>query len=312
MTVAVLSYNGRALLDVVLPSLAAQSMRGFETVVVDNGSSDDTVAWLAKHWPGVTVVALPENVGVTAALNVCLTAGSGELVVLLNNDIELDPDFLGQLVACMQAHPEAGSAAAKLLDFADRSILDGAGDIYDWSGEGTRRGKGAQDAGQYDEQREVFGACGAAAMYRRSAVREVGLFDEQLFAMYEDLDWAFRAQLLGYSCRYVPGAVGYHMGSVTIGKGLSDFTLYHTWRNGIWITVRNYPPSALLRHGHRFLNAQAHTLVWAAQTKRLGIFLRAWRDALAGMPAVIRKRRRIQRTRSVGLDRLERVIGVDD
>jgi GT2 family glycosyltransferase len=311
VTAAVLNYNGRALLEVLLPSLAAQRYGDFAAVVVDNGSSDDTVSWLGENWPQVEIVQLPENVGVTAALNVCLRAGGGEFIVLLNNDIELDPGFLGELVSAMDAHPEAAAAAGKLLDFHDRTVLDGAGDVYTWSGEGTRRGKGERDSGQCDQSSAVFGACGGAAIYRRSAFRAVGPFDEQLFALCEDVDWSFRAQLLGYGCRYVPTAVAYHMGSATIGQGLSDFMLYHSWRNGIWVVLKNYPLSALVRYGHRFLLSQAHNLVWAMQTRRVGIFIRAWRDALRGMPAVLRKRRDVQRSRTVGLDELERVIGVD-
>jgi GT2 family glycosyltransferase len=311
VTATVLTYNGRALLEVVLPSLAAQRFRDFKTVVVDNGSTDDTLQWLREHWPEVEVVAVSENIGVTAALNVCLRAGDGEFVALLNNDVELDRGCLEQLVAGLDAHPEAGSAAAKLIDFYDRGVIDGAGDIYGWSGEATRRGKGARDVGQFDDPGPIFGACGGAALYRRSALRVVREFDEQLFALCEDVDWSFRAQLLGYSCRYVPTAVAYHMGSATIGQGLTDFMLYHSWRNGIWVAVKNYPLSAQVRHGHRLLLSQAHTLVWAIQTHRVGIFMRAWRDALRGMPAILRKRRDIQRSRRVGLRELERVIGVD-
>jgi len=311
LTVAIATYNGRALLEVVLPSLAAQRYRDFQTVVVDDGSTDDTVEWLRQNWPAIEVIALPENGGVTAALNVCLWSGEGELVALLNNDIELHPDYLGELVSVLDAHPEAGAAAAKLLDFHDRAVLDGAGDAYSWSGEGTRRGNGERDAGQYEDPRPIFGACGGAALYRRSALDDVGVFDAQLYAMCEDVDWAFRAQLLGYGCRYVPTAIAYHVGSATIGQGLSDFTLYHTWRNGIWVVLKNYPLSALVRHGHRFLLSQAHNLVWALQTGRVRVFLRAWRDALRGMPALLRKRRQVQRSRTVGLKELERVIGVD-
>jgi GT2 family glycosyltransferase len=309
VTAAVLTFNGRALLEVVLPSLAAQRFRDFETVVVDNGSSDDTVPWLREHWPLVQVVSLPQNIGVTAALNVCLASGSGELVALLNNDIELDPGCLGELVGAMDAHPEAGVAAAKLIDFYDRGVIDGAGDVYNWTGESSRRGHGVRDLGEYEDPRPVFGACGGAALYRRSALDAVGVLDEQLFAFYEDVDWSFRSQLLGYSCRYVPTAVAYHMGSATIGRGHSDFVLYHNWRNQIWVACKNYPRSALLRHGHTFLNSQAHTFAWAIQSGRARLFIRAWRDALRGMPTILRKRCQVQRTRTVGLRELERVIG---
>src|SRR5882757_1610613 len=128
LTVAVLSYDGRRLLEVILPSLARQRFRDFEVVVVDNGSRDGTVVWLSESWPDVQLVSLPDNVGVTAALNVCARAGHGELVGLFNNDVEVDPDCLGELVAALVEHPEASWAGGKLMDFEDCSVIDGAGD----------------------------------------------------------------------------------------------------------------------------------------------------------------------------------------
>lgn len=305
ITAAILNYDGRHLLEVILPSLARQTQQAWEIVVVDNGSRDDSVEWLRAKWPSVDVISLPENVGVTVALNVCLQAGRGEYVALLNNDMELDPACLGELARALAEHTDAGVAAAKLIDFHDREMIDGAGDIYEWSGEANRRGQGLRDTGQYEEPRAVFGACGGAALYRRAALDAVGRFDEQFFAIYEDVDWSFRAQLLGYSCRYVPSAVAYHMGSATIGRGLSDFTLYHNWRNAIWVVVKNYPLAALARHGHRFVNSQLHNLVWAFQTRRVRVFARVWRDAMLGMPAILRKRREVQSARTVGLPELE-------
>src|ERR1700730_5138981 len=157
----------------MLPSLAAQRFPGVRLVVVDNGSRDDSVSWLALQWPDVEVVRLPENVGVTRALNVCLDAARTEFVALLNNDLEMHPDCLAELVSALRAHPEAGSAGAKLLDFNERGVIDGAGDVFTWRGTGHRRGHGEPDRGQYDEPRAIFGACGGAAVYRRSALQEV-------------------------------------------------------------------------------------------------------------------------------------------
>lgn len=211
VSAVVLNYDGRELLQVILPSLARQSYGAIETIVVDNGSHDDSVEWLRREWPQVELVAIPENIGVTPALNVCLRAGKGEFVALFNNDMELDRDCVAELVRALQQHPDASCAAAKLLDFYERGVLDGAGDMFTWGGEALRRGKGERDAGQYDEPRAVFGACGGAALYRRSVIEDVGLLDEALFANYEDVDWSFRAQLAGYECRFVPSAIAYHM-----------------------------------------------------------------------------------------------------
>jgi GT2 family glycosyltransferase len=311
VTVAVLSFNGRHLLEIALPSIARQRFRDFEVVVVDNGSRDDTGDWLRANWPQVQVVTLPDNVGVTAALNVCAGAGRGDLVGLFNNDVELAPDCLGELVRTLREHAEAGWAGAKLIDFHQRDIIDGAGDVYTWGGTAGRRGHGEKDRGQYDEPRSIFGACGGAALYRRSCLVDVGPFDEDFFAFYEDVDWNLRAQLAGFSCRYTPTAVVYHMGSATIGRGLTDFTRYHILRNSLWILAKDLPGEALLRHGHQVVLTQLILLRMAIRDRRQVVWLRAWRDALRGLPRVLRQRREVQRKRRVGLRRLDSVIGAE-
>jgi GT2 family glycosyltransferase len=308
LTVAILSYNGCALLQTMLPSLDRQSFRDYRTVVVDNGSSDGTAHWLATQRPDVEVVALPHNVGVTAALNVCVEASATELVGLFNNDLELHPDCLGELVGALSAHPEAGSAAAKLVDFHRRDVLDGAGDLFGWGCRPMRRGHGERDVGQYDEPRAVFGACGAAAVYRRAALEAVGPFDESFFAFYEDADWSFRAQLAGWDCRYVPSAVAFHMGSATLGAGLTDFTRYHLWRNAIWLIAKDYPAPLLLRQAPRLALAQAENLSDAVRARKLGIWRRAWIDALRGLPAALRRRRAVQTLRTRSLRELDAVV----
>ncbi len=311
LTVAVLTYDGRSLLEIVLPSLAAQRFRDFRTVVVDNGSRDGTAAWLHEQWPEVEVVQLPENAGVTVALNVCVDAATTELVCLLNNDLELHPDCLGELVAALREHPEAGSAAAKLIDYHDRGVIDGAGDLFIWQGLALRRGHGEPDRGQYDEPRAIFGACGATVVYRRRALEAVGPFDERYFAIYEDSDWCFRAQLAGWDCRYVPSAVSFHMGSATMGRELTDFSRFQLWRNGIWLVAKNYPATALLREAPRLALAQARNVREAAQERRLRIWCRAVWAAARELPAVLRVRRDVQRSRRRSLRELDAIVGFD-
>ena len=305
LTAVALNFNGRHLLQTLLPSLAAQTLGGVRVVVVDNGSRDDSVPWLARRWPEVEVVALPENVGVTRALNVCAAAAHTEFVVLLNNDLELDPDCLRELVGSLRAHPEAGSAGGKLLDYHERGMIDGAGDTLTWRGNGHRRGHGERDIGQYDEPRAIFGACGGAAIYRRSALLDVGPFDEDFHAFFEDVDWSLRAQVAGFQCRYVPSAVAYHMGSATIGRGLSDFTRYQLWRNGIWLVAKGLPLRVLARHAHQLAFGQALNLAVAVRDRKLGIWWRSSRDALRAIPATWRKRRLVQGSRCVSARELE-------
>jgi hypothetical protein len=209
----------------------------------------------------------------------------------------------------------------KLIDYRRRELLDGAGDVYTWGGEANRRGQGQRDVGQYDSPQEIFSACAGAALYRRTALAQVGGFDERLFANYEDVDWCFRAQLIGWRCRYAPAAIAYHMGSATLdggsaGDGLpegtvNDFQLYQNWRNAIWVAAKNYPAAALIRHAPDLALVQLRNLAIALRRRRGRLWLRVWRDALAGMPAVLRERRRVQRTRVRSLADLDALIGAD-
>jgi GT2 family glycosyltransferase len=305
VTVAIPNYNGRKLLEEMLPSLQRQTLRPAAIVVVDDCSEDDSVAYLADRWPQVRVVALPRRGGVSAAMNACLAAADSELVGLFNNDMELHPECLAELVAELQRHPEAGSATPKMLDFIERTVLDGAGDLLTWRGGGRRRGHGRRDTGQYDSPEEVFGPCGGAALFRRWALEKVGGFDEDYLAYYEDIDWAFRAQLAGVRCRYVPTAVLYHHGSATLGRGMTDSNGYLLWRNPIWLIAKCYPGRSLLRHAPSLLRGQSGNLYTAARERKLRVWVRAMRDALEGLPVALRKRRAVQRSRAVGLPQLE-------
>jgi GT2 family glycosyltransferase len=309
LVVTVATYNGRHLLETFLPSVQAQTYRDFRVVVVDDASSDDTVEWLAATWPDVEVVALQQNGGVTRAFNVAVRAAwDAELIGLFNNDMELDPGCLGGLVEALNRHPEAGSAGAKLLNYYDREVIDGAGDVFDWAGTGTRRGHGERDVGQYDEAREMFGACAGAAVYRRTAFEAVGLFDERFYAFFEDVDWSLRAQLSGRPARYAPSAVAFHMGSATLGRGMTDFTRYQLTRNSLWILFKDYPVGALLRHLPRIVYVQAAAFVVAVRGRQLRVWARATRDAFRALPAVLRDRRRVQRARDADLRQVERIV----
>jgi GT2 family glycosyltransferase len=305
LTVTLTNYNGRALLETMLASLDRQTLREFAVVVVDDCSSDDSVAWLREHRPDVRVVQPPQNSGVTAAMNLALSVPESELVALFNNDMELDPGCLKALVAALDRHPEAGSATPKMLDFTDRAVLDGAGDLLSWRGGGRRRGHGERDRGQFDEEGEIFGPCGGAALYRRGALARVGGFDEAYYAYYEDIDWAFRAQLAGFGCRYAPRAVLYHRGSETLGRGMTEFNAYQLWRNPIWLIAKCFPLVCILRHAPSLLRGQAGNLYTALRERKLGVWGRAMRDALRGLPAALGKRRAVQRSRTVPVARIE-------
>lgn len=291
----------------MLPSLAAQRYADFAVLVVDNGSTDGTVLYLEREWPAVNVLVLPENLGFAAAVNRGVAATEGEYVALLNNDVELDSGWLDELVSALDTYPEAASATPKLLSYHDRTRLDGAGDELSWSGVCSRRGYGQPDTGQFDAPGEAFSACGGASLYRRSALERIGPFDEDLFAYLEDVDWGFRARLAGYGCRYVPGALAYHMGGATTDR-VSDLGTYLRRRNQIALVLKNYPARNLVRHLPDLILEQLLGLALSVRDRTVPAQLRAWRDAVGQLPRTLRKRRQVQGARTLTPSELERIV----
>lgn len=307
VTAVILNYNGRELLESAVPSLLAQTYADVRCVVLDDASSDDSVAFARERWPQVEVVALPQNVGITRALNAAVRLASGGYVALLNNDLELEPTWLERLVAVLEEHPRAASATGKMLDFYDRSMLDGAGDALMWSSAATRRGFREPDRGQYDRPEAIFSPCAGAALFRREAFADVGLFDEDFFAYLEDIDWGFRAQLRGWETRYEPSAVAYHMGGATTNRNARLYGALQR-RNQLLLVAKNYPAGALVRHWPKIALHQAGWLAASIRDRMFIAHLGALWAAARALPSALRKRRAIQRERKVDLAYLDSVI----
>jgi hypothetical protein len=295
VTVVVPNWNGERFLDTCLSSLRRQSFKDFEVVLADNGSTDGSVEFVARNFPEVRIVRLPENRGFSAAVNAGIKASpAAEHVVLLNNDTEVDPGWLEALVEAADRHPEAGLFASKLVDFRNRRQLDGAGDALRASGLPYRLGHGEVDRGQFDRETFVFSACAAAALYRSSLFGEIGLFDEDFFAYCEDADVSFRAQLAGHGCLYVPRSVVYHVGSVSTGGKRSATATRLGARNSVSLLVKNLPLSAVPHVLPFFVLEQVGRLLVAAATGSLRAQLRGLSEARRHLPLMLKKRRQIQ------------------
>ncbi|MBE2317404.1 glycosyltransferase [Solirubrobacter sp. CPCC 204708] len=301
------NWNGRDLLAAVLPTLADQTFGDQLIRVVDNGSTDGSVEYLQAEWPGVEIVAFDTNRGFAPAVNAGLRAGESEYVALVNNDMELEPQWLERLVAALDAHPDAGAATPKQRSAKDRSRLDGAGDALLRTGAPTRRGFNQPDTGQYDTPERVFSACGGAGLFRRAALQDVGLLDESFFAYLEDADWGFRAQLRGWTTVYVPDAVAYHHGGATTGR-VPGRERYLIARNHIAFLLKNYPTPWLLRSSPLIVAGLGHMLLTAAREGQGRIVARGWRAAVRRLPATLRDRRAIQARRAVALPALEAAV----
>jgi GT2 family glycosyltransferase len=242
------THNGAALLARCLRSLCVATFTDFRLIVFDDASTEDIEGTVRGIWPEVTLLRSERNIGLARACNLACAVSDSEFVVLLNNDTEVEPSWLAELVACADRHPDAGSVASKLRLLSDRRRLHATGDYYSVRGMPGNRGVWTEDVGQFDREEPVFSACGAAVLYRRSALDAVALdggqvFDERLFMYCEDVDLGWRLQRAGWSCWYAPKAVVYHALSATGGGTLAS---YYVARN-VWLVLARSVPDGLLR-----------------------------------------------------------------
>lgn len=239
VSVVIVNYNGNRFLPDCLESLRRQTLprHRYEVILVDNGSTDGSLALVREHFPEVHIVSAGKNLGFTGGNNLGATLAHGDDIVLMNNDTVADPHWLEQLVATAEAHPRCRSVAGKLV-FHDRpSLLNSAGLRLLRDGRGKDIGYEQPDDGRFEHSREVFGACGASLLIRREQSAE-SIFNDQFFMYYEDLDLAWGEQLMGYGCVYAPGAVLRHVHCGTTGEG-SPFFTFHVERNRVLAAVRN-------------------------------------------------------------------------
>ncbi len=310
VSVIVVNWNGERYLGKCLSSLMNQTYTPFEVVLVDNGSSDGSLEIAAGYGDRVKIVRLPQNRGFAAANNIGLEYARGEYIALLNNDAWADGNWLAQLVKAAEEHPQAAALASRMLDYFDRSILDGAGDGYTRMGWPDKIGAAIPARDRYRYRRKVLSACAGAALYRRKVLDELGCFDEDFFAYLEDVDLSLRINLAGYYCLYVPTAVVCHVGSATSGSRINPFTVYWSTRNYLPVIVKNLPSSLIVRYLPLMLAFQGY---WIAACIRKGVlpsYLKGMGDALR--PGFFRlmmsKRRAVRSFRRLSASDLHRRI----
>ncbi len=318
--VAIISLNGRHHLERLMPSLLQQ--KGYELVIAiaDNGSTDGTTTWLAECHPGIHVIAYSRNRGFAAPNNDCivhlLKNPDIQYIACINNDTVLPDDCFERLIAFAQNHQgRIGALQTKIVSFANPLIIDSVGITINPGLSAINKGQGETDFGQYEEAKEIFGATGSAAIYTRKALesllrRHGECFDADYFAYQDDVDLAFRLRLLGFSAWYVPGNPVLHVHSAT-GKNYSPFKSYHIHRNTLYTIAKNLPGPVLFYGMIHFIKkyfslilsvikkqGPSHKLSLNAGFRPMMIIvLKAWLQFLLHLPILIKKRRRIQKTR---------------
>lgn len=308
VSIIIPNWNGIRHLPTCLDSLLRQTYPDLEIIVVDNASTDGSQAFLREHHPHVRLIVLPENRGFTGACNTGLEAATGEIMILLNNDTEVEPDWVAQVVAVFDCHSEAGAVASKMLLFDRRDTLHTAGDYYRVDGLPGNRGVWQPDGDEYNAEGYVFSACGGAAAYRRAMLDQIGLLDDDFFFSCEDVDLGWRAQLAGWRCVYTPKAVVYHHLAASGGDVTASF---YNGRNYLWLIAKNYPGPLLRKYGPQIVRTQCR-LAWEAIRAWRGEAARArLRGMLVGLwtlPHALRKRKRIQAGRVASIEYIESIL----
>ncbi len=308
ISVIVLNFNGKDFLDECIASLAAQTCQDFELIMVDNGSADGSAEYLREHHAGrFNLICNESNLGFAAGNNVALPHARGRLIVFLNNDTKVDPDWLAELLAAADRHPDAGSFASQIRSYDRPELLDTIGIII--YRDGMSRGLGRlQPAERFAEPREVFAPSGCAAMFRREVLDQIGWFDGDFFAYCEDMDLGMRARLAGWTCRYVPTARVYHHYSGTAGK-YSPFKAFLVERNHLWLVVKLFPLRliaqapwyAFVRYAlqaYGVFSGKGASGKFASQFpayRLVLILVRAYWETLVALPGLLRKRREAAR-----------------
>lgn len=247
-TIVIPNYNGIKYIQACLESLYGGTSKEFEVIVVDNASTDGSMELVRDQFPGVRLIVNRENTGFSHAVNQGIRASTTPYVILLNNDTQAELSFVHELEKVMDGDRDKKvfSASARMISLYDKDKTDDAGDYYCALGWAFARGKG-KAPGRYTKDCDIFAACAGAAIYRRELLEDsrVGLFDEEHFAYFEDIDLGYRAKIFGYRNRFAANSIVYHAGSAASGSRYNTFKTRLASRNSVYLIYKNMPAAQI-------------------------------------------------------------------
>lgn len=312
ISIIIPNWNGKRFLKGCLDSLKCQTFKDFEVIIVDNNSHDDSVSFVKENYPDVGIIELASNRGFAGGVNEGIKAAKEDLIFLLNNDTVVDEYCLQALYNAARENPDTGFFATKMIFYnTNPPVINAAGDAFGIDGAARNIGYKEIDGGQYDKEREVFGACAGAALYRRKMFDEIGLFDEDFYIILEDVDLDFRAQLAGYRCLYVPKAVVYHIHAGSMGK-TSNFTFYWITRNDLNVLIKNMPLFLLFKYFHRIFFRQIIYTYARILGNKIRPLISGEFSAFLLLPVMLSKRYQILKGRKVSVSYIDKILFKDE
>ena len=302
VTVIIITWNKENLLKNCLSSLEKQTYKNFQTIVVDNGSSDRTIEFIKEFYPKIKIINLEKNLGFSIAANEGIKASESKYVILLNNDTVVDKNFVKNLFESLDNHREYCACTAKIIDYFNKNILASAGDIMNNVGQSFSRGFGDR-IDKFDRPEEVFLITGGASIFRKNVFKKIGFFDEDYFMYGEDSDWCFRAQLFGYKFCYEPKAIVYHYCKAT-SKSMIKIIDYFHFRNMTLTILKNFPLGIFFKRW-RFITiplVHLNTFFYMTIRGHLKEAIKADFWIMKHLHQIVRKRLAIQSKRKVSID----------
>ena len=300
-SIIIVTFNNTLTIVDCLRSLSQQTLSCFEVILVDNTTGEESRKVLEStksifKFP-LKILYPDSNLGFPGGNHYGLVHASGKYIALLNPDAIADKNWLEELGKVMEAHPEVGICASKIIA-SDTDLIDSAGDGYSTSLKGYKRGENETKA-KYNNAEYVFGACAGATLYRKRMIEEIGFLDRDFFLIHEDTDFNFRAQLAGWKVFYVPTALVYHKVRSSIGH-MSDTAVYYTLRNNELVRFKNVPGNFFLRCFPEFiLGLITEFIYFAVKHKHLRQYFKAKKDFLKALPKIKNKRALIMKNKKV-------------
>ena len=296
-----------------LQSLALQNIpkEDYDVLVVENEARPDSILKDPLP-PNVRRILLEKNYGTTASINFGIAESSSKYVLLLNNDVELQPQFLATLVGVMETDQNYAFTTGKLLRATDKTHIDGAGDALLLGGGAYRLGHFDLDTGQFETRRWILAGCGAATLFRRSVLQETRGLDEDFFAYLDDIELALSIHQLGYTGCYVPEAVAYHVGSATLGDPMHPKVIELVTRNQLYLITKHYPGGVLLTLLPRVLLFQVLWFAFVVRHQHLRAYVRGVLAAVRSMRRSLRKRTQVMLQRCVDNRKLLEILSASE
>ncbi len=246
VSIIIVNWNGKKWLEMCLSSIKKQTYTKLEVIIVDNNSSDDSIEFIKKNYPDYKVIANKKNDGFAKGNNLGITESKGEYIILLNNDIYVEPGYVEKFINAFKEIPNLGIAQSKIIWMKDKKLLDGCGSFwtnttflyhYGFRKEGTLK--------QYNQSFPVFSVKGASMIVKKTVFEKIGLFDDDFWSYYEETDLCHRAWIAGFECWYYPKATIYHSSGESSALFDNSYIQYHNFKNKLLSYIKNFEAATL-------------------------------------------------------------------